>query len=607
MPGSWLPSAKIKLIIRLEEYGDDIAEAAKIPTTSAQSLKGISPTRGDTASNTSGKLRAIPDPDAPEGVKRFVIVAGSGTPTTPFTTMGSGGPIAPAATPKSSDDRSFEITGVIPSAATWKQNNFHSADEAEITIRYLDMPFDPRVIRSAAIELFMGTVSASDFAAGVNGATRAASGGGSEPLNVVPDTWEDANGLQRTNSRFIGFVDSFEEEWPEDGEPTIKLKCRDGTQLLTLIQAPPKISVDKDLPLPEAIAKYMANFNALQELVVEYRSTGDPPTLKGALAGTSYQPKLGPQPSKGGGAASDKLNVWDYIYDLCASLGHTVYVEGRTVVIRRIRELMDQKTPARADDPYRTREINGVSFERRTFLYGVNVQSAKVSREFTQKAPMAVELRCYWPERKKVLVARYPNIKSKKQKPSLVLPGDGIGEAKVQVYTVSGIQSEDTLADIAKDIFESSSRGELVLTIRTLDLASLGGDNDDPDLFDMKIGDSIEYRVGRFEMPDASGNTQVAHDLALSILEQNIELLTKMGYPSDVAQRYARAFTDPGLQRIFRLKEATCTWSSDEGISWELTAVNYTEAQIDGPGGEELDAPLQPALGPLRAGLLVGD
>lgn len=560
---SYRPSAKCKLTIRFEEFELE-AIRKTLPKKDAKNLRGISTERD--------KLRAVPDPDAPDGIKRFIITAGS-SPTATFSAADG------SAKPRSADGLTFDIKGIIPKAAEWKQNGVRTADQLTLTIRYIDMPFDPRIIRSCAVDYYLGCVPAGDWAAGIAGSTRTTDSNNVEPLNVVADTYVDSNGRQRSNSRFQGWVDNWDMDWSPEGEQIIKLECRDSTHLFTLVDAPSGATINPKLPVDQAVAEYLAQFPTFEGVIVEYRPSGaEIPVFENVMAGTAYQPDIGPPVAKGGGAGGgEKLNVWDYLTDLAGTIGHIIRIEGRVVIIQRLRELLDGRAEKRQDDPYQPRELPSRTYQYRTMIYGRNILKLKGRKEFTAKAPTNIEVRCYNPRRKKVLVARFPDVKAGGKEQSIARPGDGTSDKKWRVIPVAGIEDEQTLKDIAEEVYNSIGRNEVTFDLVTENMASFGGGEEDPDLLDCKPGDTIEILVNH----DEEFNTNTAQAEQLAVVEKNVQLLQSMGFDGEMAQAVATAMTNRNFQRIFRVKEMATTWDAEQGVSFDMIVANYIEARAD--------------------------
>jgi hypothetical protein len=486
----------------------------------------------------------------------------------------------------SEDRRTFEVNGIIPDSFTWKLTGPRSADELELKLRYIDMPFDPRLVRACEVDLFFGTVTAEDYAAGIAGGNRSVGGEGNESLNVIPDTFVDSLGRERSNLRFQGWTDEFEAEWNDDGDQVISLKCRDATHLFTLIDAPSGLTISPDLPLDKAIAEYLAQFPTFEGTRVEYRGLGEPPVYKSVVASTAHQPKLGPQVAKGGGATGgDKFHVWDYIYDICAAVGHVARIEGSTLIVQQVRQLLGTAA-LRTDDPYIARTASGIVCSNRTLVYGRNVSSLKVKRQFTKKAPTNVEVRSYWPERKKLLVSRYPDSDAERRV-AMLRPGDDTHDKKWHVITLPGITDQETLHEVARAAYEMVGRNEIGVSIKTFDLAAFGGDNDDPDLLDLRCGDTVRIEVD-YNDRDGEGNSLQEIEARRVTIERNADLLKRLGFQDQVAYAYAEAYVDAGFLRDFRLRELTVKWDTEQGPEVSIEAANYIVARV---GQKEPEAP----------------
>lgn len=564
----YYPSAKLRLIIRFEEFGNKAPDAAGATAIKKPPIKfaGIK--------DAAAPLTVQADPGAPAGVKRKLIAPPASNNA------------LPASANSSQDSLTHVLGGIIPKEASWSQNGPRTADTLNLKIKYIDCPVDPRTIRSCAVEFYFGTVTAEEFALGVTGGTRGGAGGPEEPLNIVPDTYLDDEGNQRTNLRFQGWVDAWDVEWDDEGEPMITFECRDNTSLLIEQQEPPKLVMDGKLPLDQAVAGYLANFPQLAGISVEYRPNGaDAPKVNEALAKTAFRPNMGPHSAKGGGAGGgEKNSVWDYLTDVCRSVGHMIVVEGTTVVVQRVRTFTGTEFAGRVDDPFQGRDLPSGHATYRRFIYGRNVKSMKVGRKFVHAATN-IEVRCYSGRRKKVLVARFPTDKDIKSKAVFhPQPGDG-KEQKWFVVNVSGVEDEATLRVIAQSQYEQMGRRELSMEVKTKNMASFGAGNTNPDILDMKAGDSFEVLVNR-STDEVNSLTAIEDQLLLQ--SAAAKYMTDLGFADDFAQAYAKAYADSGFQTAFRLRQMTITWNADEGVEIHLVGANYIEVRLDAqlPQGE---------------------
>jgi hypothetical protein len=579
--GSYYPSSKITLSIRFDEFADPTV-ANSAPPTPINVLRG-------TAVATQ-PLSVQSDPSAPAGSTRLILLpAGQTTP--------GGGPQGQQG---SSDGYTAVVAGIIPRKFSWSQNGIRAGATLSVTLSAYDLPFDPRLVRSCAVEMFFGCVSADDYAAGSAGKTRDASQGGDsaqEPLNIIPETYTDDDGNPRTNSRFQGFVDNkWEVTWDGEDEPTVELECLDNTHLLVNVEAPPKVTLDATKPIDRAVAGYLANFPTFNGMSVEYRPSsqpsswpGDltfPPTMKQALAGTAFQPELGPVAAKGAGAA-EKLSVWDYLTDACGAIGHSVYVEGTTVVITQVQTLLSNTGQNRTDDPFQGRTVDGQSFTYRRLLWGRNLGKVAIRRNFSKLVPQGVEVRCYSPRRKKTLVVRFPDPvtvgpkSGASQVPVTALPGDGSTDQKWKVVKVAGIEAESVLKQIAMAAYVSLGRMQFEMELTTNNMGSFGGGNLDPDILDMRPGDPFEFLVVNSDQYYAGLLVQES-----ALTQDAAKVYQDLGFSQQVAQAAAKAYVNAGYQTVFRLRSLAVDWDpedEEEPVKLELHAVNYVEVRADAP------------------------
>lgn len=559
----YYPSARVRLIVRFEDYG---AEGTPTPPVEPPQL------RQGTASKSTLALEVVEQSDG-----SLLLVAPGDDPNQ----LGS-----PQEQHASIDGYTHVIDGIIPTNAQLARNGIRTADTLSLDLKFRDLPIDPRTVRSCAVEYFLGCVSSEDYERGIAGELRSEGVQlvGGIPYNVIPDTYLDTYGRQRTNLRFQGWVDLWEDDWPDGDGASISLQCTDNTRLLLDQDHAPKLGVSVDLPLDQAIAQYLANYPQFRGLKVEYRPVGSPrPVMKDVLTKEAYPLGVGPSAATGG---DSKLTVWDYLTDVVGSVGLTVRMDGVTVVVQRARTLYADKFLGRTDDPFRGRVLpSGRVLQRRLMVYGHNVADMHARRDFSKYSPTNVEVRCYNPRRKKTLIARYPTFVSSKQKK--LLPGES-AEQKYTVVRVTGIEDEKTLRVIAQTSYETIGRRELEFTITTKNLASFGGGNTDPDLLDALEGDSVDIEIQQAR-PDEELNTT-------NLIEEQLRTrpeayLRELGFPDGFAKGYAQALSHVAFPVTFRIRSLDLDWDSEsEGVVVTLNAINYVEIRADAelPEGEEI-------------------
>lgn len=561
---SYYPSARARLIVRLEEFDED-------PTLGGTLLVDSKPTtlrKGVTDKGAKLETQLV------DGA--YILVGPGDDPSH----VGS-----PQQQQSSSDGLTFVLDGIIPGSATWQQNGIRTADTLTLEIAFHDMPVDPRVVRACAVQFYLGTVSADDYERGMNGKTRspAPGSGVSIPFNVIPDEYTDPSGKSRTNLRFEGWCDEWSIEFPDGDAPMLKLECTDNTRLVLDEDAPPGLTIGPKQPIDLAIATYLANFPQFRGLSVVYQPAIDRskiPVLKDVLKSTAFQPKLGPAPAGGG---TSKLKVWDYITDVCGSIGHVVRFEGTRIIVQTPRTLYNSSLPARSDDPFTGRQLpSGRTLRNRLYLYGDNIAEMKYARKYGQFAPFNVEVRSYSVKDKKTLIARYPQ---KDDRVKRLRPGDS-SEQKWTVIRVRNVEDLATLRLIAQSAYEQVGRRELGVTVVTKNLGSFGGGNLDPDFLDAKPGDAINVEVGS---RSAGENSVLTVDEQMRTRAS--EFLIGLGFSAAFAHAYQRAVNSIGLPSTYRIRTLGCQWDgSGEAVTLTAECINYVEVRADKelPAGEEV-------------------
>jgi hypothetical protein len=481
------------------------------------------------------------------------------------------------------DSMTQPITGIIPLRATLAINGIRTASTLTLEIAFSDLPVEPRMVRGVAVDFYLGTVTASDFAAGIAGQTRTTSTGEREPLNIIPTEYVDGFGRQRTNLRFSGWVDEWEVVWSE-GAPIVRLQCRDNGSILIDTEAPPMLTIDPKLPLDKAFAKYLAVFPQFAGISVQYLPAGtQAPAYQSAAQKASFRTPFGPPGMMGG-----KMSVLDYLSDIAAHLGLVVRFDGMTstLIIQMPRTIYSNKFPKREEDPYAREGVNGRALPYRLFVYGRNVAEFSMKRKYTVAGPKTIEVRSYSTKLKRYLVVRYPFKAERLERglPGVILPDETIAQ-----FFFPGIEDLSTLRKIAQAIYEQLGRNEIELNLRTRDLGSFGGSALDPDVLDLKAGDTIQFEVTE-DVQTAQLNIASEVEQAQTTQARAAEYMRKLGYTDEFAQAYGVARQNAVMQPYFRVKRIDFGWDIERGLDIAITAINYIELRGDSlPRGEEPD------------------
>ncbi len=554
---TYYPSARVRLLIRLEDYG--------APGTPKPPKRPVVNRRG--TKDTGQDLKVVEQ-------NGILILTGPG--------MHPDEKAGPHSQTTSQDGLTHVVDGIVPIDAQHDRNGIRVADQLKVTINYTDLPIDPRVIRACGVEYFLGTLPPDEWDRGSRGEMRqsATAQGLALPYNMVPDTFIDTQGRTRSNNRFQGWADEIAFGLPKDGGSTLELECTDNTRLLIDIDAPPGLTIDPNTRIDKAIANYLAAFPQLRGLAVQYVPNVDAskiPNLKDSLNRNSYPPKLGPSAQ-----GSTKITVWDYLTDVAGTIGHTIRMEGVFIIIQRAKTLYASGFNVRPDDPFQGRQLpDGTLLTNRTYVYGDNVLEFEMRRKFTRATPTNIEVRSYLPQRKKTLVVRYPEKVDRKVKH---MPGDN-ADQKYKVIYIDGIGDKATLRVVAQTYYEADGRKEVEGTVLTTNLSSFGGNNIDPDMLDALAGDTVDVLTA----PPGEGtdvNTVVV-DASESAAAQR---LITLGFHPDFAAAYAKSYGSIGFPHTFKVRNSSSSWSNDTGVDIQIAIINYIEVRADAdlPEGEEL-------------------
>lgn len=493
--------------------------------------------------------------------------------------------LRPAALAVGGDSLTQLVQGIIPIRASLSLNGIRTASTLTLELAFADLPMEPRMIRGVGVDFYLGTVTASEFQRGIAGETRDEPGGATVPLNLIPTEYTDGFGRPRTNLRFSGWVDEWEVAW-SDGQPIVRLQCRDNSSILLDTEAPAMLAVDPKIPLDKAFAKYLTVFPQFGGISVQYLPKGiEAPTYIKASQKVAFKVPFGPP-----GATGGKATVLDYLSDIAAHLGLVVRFDAvtATLIIQQPRTIYGNKFPKREGDPFSGRVVGARSrtLPFRLFVWGRNVKEYNFKRKFTVAGPTTIEVRSYSTTLKRYLVARYP---IKKERLERGLPGALLPDEKIQQFFYPGIKDEPTLRAIAQGIYEQLGRNELDVFIRTMDLGSFGGSALDPDLLDCQPGDTIQFEVTD---DDSTAETSTLNDIERqqTSASKAATFMANLGYGPEFSQAYGEARENALMQPYFRVKRMEFSWDIEKGVDIGVQAVNYIEVRGDTlPKGEEIE------------------
>lgn len=538
--GTYYPACIVNLLIRFDEaFNADARIEARV--IDLQSPSKIGPTGAEINASLSNF-----DLSTPSEISNP-------------TTSGSGKlPVGAQLFDANANQKGSSILGRIPLRASVELNNIRKPGTFNLTFDYKDLPIDPRLVRAVGVEIFMDTVAAEDFAAGIAAGSTAQVAPSTKKLNgFVPFKATPGNLVLK------GIVDEWSVSHGTSGS-TATISGRDMTGVLMNTPVTPKMlqvmatqmnnTIDKvvrglissvgtwagyievDVAKPEEWPNkqipYVANIGKLDPLLFldeeDASNTGKKPRSR-----ISVQNGL---PRISAGAHQDKLNVWDLITRYCNVVAAVPYFtiehdaasnSYKSVLIIRpqwglydyysANPNLDSFPQSSAPSPFKNgkvRNVDGNYFKVRKLSYGRNIEELTLERKYQGITARAVEVVSYnssstakGPDR---LLSAISGLKKsyleKAGVASQIAPLDSspvAGEVpsglskqdEVLRVEVRGITDIKQLQTLADGLYEEIMRGETGGSVRTRTLASFGGNNEDPDLLRIRPRDPLELSV----------------------------------------------------------------------------------------------------------------
>jgi hypothetical protein len=511
----------------------------------------------------------------------------------------------------------------IPKSANIELPGFRQAGHFSLTFDYRDLPIDPRLLRAISVEIFAGTVPASNFATGMTGFQ--SDGGRASVLQPSLD-----------NLLLFGLVD----EWNvTHGQTTseIHLEGRDMRGLLLDTAVDPALERGLNLtkPIDDVVLQILAK-NPLGKRfnVVTYAQDWLGPGAQGPLllpapATTTSQIRArrsanGVNPRSALQGNTDQRNYWTLITHYCQLVGALPTFVGPTLVIRPFRSLWDQQHGGLTPDlatPFAGQQDRNVTtgaagqtttnpIRVRSFVFGRDIQTMNIGRKYGGTGlPGAVLCLSVNPDagrgNKKLVFGSYPGTLAEaraelgargidsfkftreieKALRSRVAPSGAAAAADILRVPVPGVKDASRLRDVARAIFEEVKRGEMGGSVQTKNLTSFGGSNADPDVLRLRPGDAVELKVDQRALSSSSPLVSVLNNLArMSISEATKELQARVGLGQPLSEDIARVIvaTAQGsvveLQTFFRVSNVKYTWGAESGLAVAFDFQNYIEA-----------------------------
>lgn len=407
------------------------------------------------------------------------------------------------------------ITYRIPKSASIELNSFRQAGTFSLTFDYRELPIDPRLLHNVAVQIYLGTVNAADFASGVTDLKSPENRRKSvlEPIDppVPEDNKPDSYNPAEGNLIMHGLVDQADITYTDKGA-TLVLTGRDLRGLLLDMNFPSEgfNKVNPNQPIDKVVTQILGLL-PLGDKVDVWTNAGDweggilpTPGQLGKVTESRQRGETGtntaPQGSSGG-----NISAWDLITKECYLVGAIPFFIGRTLVIRPAKTLFDTVRNADKASPFKKERRAGESsepFYYRKMVWGQDIEELKFERKFMGIKAPRIELVGIDPDGKgpkKAIVVTYPKKAPGRGGSKTLTAGDADSkgsEDTLRLPPIRGIKDKKQLEKIAEGLFHEIGRQEMGGSLATKTLASFGGNNADPDLLRLKPGDVIEIDSG---------------------------------------------------------------------------------------------------------------
>jgi len=436
-----------------------------------------------------------------------------------------------------SSDTKTQVFPVRPISATIHKNSYRQPDSWELTFSANEFPFDPNLMRSGAVEIYLyhtdGLTDPFEYR--------------SQKTRTTSETSKGSAGAKQLTPQVAGLIQNITASYT-DSDRTISVSGEDYTALLLALQFPPKSNgYPQRIPTNERVDK----------LIKRYVKAADPNLLFETrdidVTELTVVSKYDVRSNKRGIPIKADTSYWDVIYGLAIRSGLIAYVDGVTVVLTRA------KSPSKQN-----------SKRPLQLAYGRNISSIELSRDMGKTKTPNIIVKSYSEKDKRTISVEYP---TKRQSTKV---GKRTAKNEYTIVHLHGVSNRRALLRHAETIYNLYGRAETQVRLVTRDLKDLGatdGDGNDfapLDMLDVKPGDPAKIVFDEFNV-----NRSLLVDSKVPF-ERKYSTLVNLGYSQQVANVLAAQYTKlQALSRAMRVREISFDWSVTDGISIEAELVDY--------------------------------
>lgn len=517
------------------------------------------------------------------------------------------------------------LIGRVPIKASVELQGVRKPGKFTLTFDYRVLPIDPRLVRSTAVEIYMDSVAASDFATGVVGPTIANEARVSQ-LTAAQRT----SALRPSASNLVlqGLVDSWRVEHSANGSIAI-MEGRDMTGMFLNTPITPKMVADLKLDqridwvvrdIVQQMDGWAHKINVTAAPDATWPGKKIPELayfteLDVSVPRVRRSAKTGKVLRRSAGAKADKINFWDLVTRYCGFVGAVPYFAVQpvadappgqslykpTIMIAPQRSLYDAysanytRTPAPFAGGANRVDDQGIEFKVRRLMFGRNIEDLNIERKYQGITARAVRVVCYdtgssnrgarrllqaisterrtFAEEQGVAIAKDAEAAGR----SGVTPSGEYGAKDVMTIQVNGVKDQKQLQQIADGLYNEIMRGETGGNVKTRSLSSFGAGNEDPDLIRIRPMDGIAILVdSRLLSQRAPSVSPLTDEWKKSAAEWEAQLTKEMGDPN-LAKAIVVTTRNSliAYNMTYRVNAVRFDWDIKSGVSIALDFHNY--------------------------------
>ena len=457
----------------------------------------------------------------------------------------------------------FNVT-LVPISATVDKTSYQQADTFALTVRFEDLPFDPRLARSILVNIAIVDVKS---------------------LNAFK-----SDDFRPEHIIFRGFADTHNISL-EEQDRTITFEGRDYTALFIDAQfdnanlpdakgkRTKRISLNR--PVLTIIKDLMSNLPAVKNMKIRDETMGR--AVKNfAVSVPSYDLVNGQQSTSGQFAhVNPNRTYWDAIVSICEVAGLICYVDLDELVITTPRILYQGS----ATNSKRTLQM----------IYGTNIMRLDFHRNLGKKKKFNIVVRNFEVETEKAIVVTIPRDATDEWSKQMSIPKK---LAKTSELDTNGIRIErdapfisffypdlrtrEGLIDVGQKIFEEFIRQQLEGTCETHDMQVLDDRGMEFDLTKIKTGTPIKIEmliedVKKLLRFDTKGD-KISDGKRADEINKKISYLQTRGYGRSVARQLVNAIAAGSgkLRPTFYTREASISMDNN-GFKMRIGFVNFIQ------------------------------